>query len=54
VRDAGRLDGPDLLELDVRVPEVEGHETPARRERGMGSLLDSLGQWLQSSRSDGG
>ena len=54
VRDAGRLDGPDLLELDVRVPEVDGHETPARREHGMGSLLDSLGQWLQSSRSDGG
>ena len=53
MRDAGRLDGPDLLELDVRVPEVEGHETPARRERGMGSLLDSLGQWLQSARSDG-
>jgi hypothetical protein len=27
---------------------------PDRREQGMGSLLDSLGRWLQSSRSDGG
>jgi uncharacterized protein YndB with AHSA1/START domain len=33
---------------------LDGHEIPARREQGMGSLLDSLGQWLQSSRSDGG
>ena len=33
---------------------LDGHEMPARREQGMGSLLDSLGQWLQSSRSDGG
>ena len=33
---------------------LDGHEMPARREHGMGSLLDSLGQWLQSSRSDGG
>jgi uncharacterized protein YndB with AHSA1/START domain len=33
---------------------LDGHETPARREHGMGSLLDSLGHWLQSSRSDGG
>jgi uncharacterized protein YndB with AHSA1/START domain len=33
---------------------LDGHEVPARREQGMGSLLDSLGQWLQSSRSDGG
>jgi uncharacterized protein YndB with AHSA1/START domain len=33
---------------------LDGHETPSRREQGMGSLLDSLGQWLQSSRSDGG
>jgi uncharacterized protein YndB with AHSA1/START domain len=32
---------------------LDGHERPARREQGMGSLLDSLGQWLQSSRSDG-
>jgi uncharacterized protein YndB with AHSA1/START domain len=32
---------------------LDGHEMPARREQGMGSLLDSLGQWLQSSRSDG-
>jgi uncharacterized protein YndB with AHSA1/START domain len=31
---------------------LDGHETPARREQGMGSLLDSLGQWLESSRSD--
>jgi uncharacterized protein YndB with AHSA1/START domain len=29
---------------------LDGHEIPARREQGMGSLLDSLGQWLQSSR----
>jgi uncharacterized protein YndB with AHSA1/START domain len=27
---------------------LDGHETLARREQGMGSLLDSLGQWLQS------
>ncbi len=33
---------------------VDGHEIPARREHGMGSLLDSLGQWLRSSQSDGG
>ena len=33
---------------------LDGHEMPARREQGMGSLLDSLGQWLQNSRSDGG
>ena len=33
---------------------LDGHEIPARREQGMGSLLDSLGQWLQSSESDGG
>ena len=33
---------------------LDGHEIPARREQGMGSLLDSLGQWLQSSQSDGG
>jgi uncharacterized protein YndB with AHSA1/START domain len=30
---------------------LDGHEMPAQREHGMGSLLDSLGQWLQSSRS---
>jgi hypothetical protein len=30
---------------------LDGHEMPARREQGMGSLLDSLGQWLQSGRS---
>jgi uncharacterized protein YndB with AHSA1/START domain len=33
---------------------LDGHEMPARREQGMGSLLDSLGQWLQTSRSGGG
>jgi uncharacterized protein YndB with AHSA1/START domain len=33
---------------------LDGHETPGRREHGMGSLLDSLGEWLQSSRSDSG
>jgi uncharacterized protein YndB with AHSA1/START domain len=33
---------------------LDGHEIPAQREHGMGSLLDSLGEWLQSSRSDGG
>jgi len=33
---------------------LDGHEMPSRREQGMGSLLDSLGQWLHSGRSDGG
>ena len=33
---------------------LDGYEMPARREQGMGSLLDSLGQWLHSSRSGGG
>jgi uncharacterized protein YndB with AHSA1/START domain len=33
---------------------LDGHETPARREQGIGSLLDSLGRWLQSRRSGGG
>jgi uncharacterized protein YndB with AHSA1/START domain len=33
---------------------LDGHEIPARREQGMGILLDALGQWLQSSRSEGG
>ena len=33
---------------------LDGHEVPTRREQGMGSLLDALGQWLQSSRSGGG
>ena len=33
---------------------LDGHEMTARREHGLGSLLDSLGQWLQSGRSDGG
>jgi uncharacterized protein YndB with AHSA1/START domain len=33
---------------------LDGHEVPAQREQGMGSLLDSLGRWLQSGRSDGG
>jgi len=28
---------------------LDGHELPARRERGMGSLLDSLGEWLQTT-----
>ena len=28
---------------------LDGHETPASREHGMGSLLHSLGQWLKSS-----
>ena len=32
---------------------LDGHEVPTRREQGMGSLLDALGQWLQSSRPDG-
>jgi uncharacterized protein YndB with AHSA1/START domain len=32
---------------------LDGHEMPAQREQGMGSLLDRLGQWLQSSRSGG-
>jgi uncharacterized protein YndB with AHSA1/START domain len=32
---------------------LDGHERPGRREQGWGSLLDSLGQWLRSSRSDG-
>jgi uncharacterized protein YndB with AHSA1/START domain len=32
---------------------LDGYEMPARREQGMGSLLDSLGRWLQSGRSDG-
>jgi uncharacterized protein YndB with AHSA1/START domain len=31
---------------------LDGHELPAEREHGMGSLLDSLGQWLQGDRSD--
>jgi uncharacterized protein YndB with AHSA1/START domain len=26
---------------------LDGHETPARREQGMGSLLNSLGQYLE-------
>jgi uncharacterized protein YndB with AHSA1/START domain len=33
---------------------LDGHEMPAQRKHGMGSLLDSLGQWLQTRRSDGG
>jgi len=32
---------------------LDGHELLARREQGMGSLLDALGNWLQSNRSDG-
>jgi uncharacterized protein YndB with AHSA1/START domain len=30
---------------------LDGHEMPVRREQGMGSLLASLGEWLQSNRS---
>jgi uncharacterized protein YndB with AHSA1/START domain len=33
---------------------LDGHEVPAQREHGMGSLLDLLGDWLESSRSDSG
>ena len=33
---------------------LDGHEMPARREQGMGSLLGALGEWLQSNRSGGG
>ena len=33
---------------------LDGHEPPAQREQGMGSLLDALGSWLQSNRSDSG
>ncbi len=33
---------------------LDGRETQAQREHGMGSLLDSLGQWLQSSQSASG
>jgi uncharacterized protein YndB with AHSA1/START domain len=33
---------------------LDGHELPAQREQGMGSLLDALGRWLQSDRPDGG
>ena len=29
---------------------LDGHEMPDRREHGWGSLLDSLGDWLGSSR----
>ena len=29
---------------------LDGHETADRRQHGMGSLLDSLGRWLQSGR----
>ena len=32
---------------------LDGYEMPAQREHGMGSLLDSLGEWLQGGRSDG-
>jgi uncharacterized protein YndB with AHSA1/START domain len=30
---------------------LDGHETPARRDEGMGSLLDALGQELQTGRA---
>jgi uncharacterized protein YndB with AHSA1/START domain len=33
---------------------LDGYEPPARREQGMGSLLDELGRWLQSNRSASG
>jgi uncharacterized protein YndB with AHSA1/START domain len=33
---------------------LDGHEMPTQREDGMGALLDSLGRWLDRSRSDGG
>jgi uncharacterized protein YndB with AHSA1/START domain len=32
---------------------LDGHETPTRRKEGMGSLLDSLGGWLQENQSGG-
>lgn len=31
---------------------LDGHETPARREQGMGSLLNALGRWLRSRSDD--
>ena len=31
---------------------LDGHEMPAQREHGMGSLLDALGEELQSDRAD--
>lgn len=31
---------------------LDGHEMAARREQGMGSLLDSLGRWLSGSAGD--
>ena len=46
-------DGTRLV-FTEQVAFLDGHETPAQREHGMGSLLDSLGQWLQVSPSDGG
>jgi uncharacterized protein YndB with AHSA1/START domain len=30
---------------------LDGHETPARRDKGMGSLLDALGMELQSEKA---
>jgi uncharacterized protein YndB with AHSA1/START domain len=30
---------------------LDGHETPARRDKGMGSLLDALGKELQSEQA---
>jgi uncharacterized protein YndB with AHSA1/START domain len=47
-------DGGTRLVFTEQGAFLDGHETPARREHGMGSLLNSLGEWLQSSRSDGG
>jgi hypothetical protein len=46
-------DGTRLL-LTEQGSFLDGHEMPTRREQGMGSLLDSLGRWLQGSRSDCG
>ena len=48
----GERDGTRLV-FTEQGAFLDGHETPAGREHGMGSLLDSLGQWLQSARSDG-
>jgi uncharacterized protein YndB with AHSA1/START domain len=46
-------DGTRLV-FTEQVTLLDGHEIPAQREQGMGSLLDSLGQWLQQGRPDGG
>jgi uncharacterized protein YndB with AHSA1/START domain len=41
-------DGTRLVLTEQRA-FLDGHEMPARREQGMGSLLDSLGEWLQTT-----